>query len=113
MNININIRPSNGNPHGKCVLCGEHFNINSAVAELDYWYQGPESLSGICPDCLAAGPVGAAKRTRKRAKQLRSWAHSLEQLADDMGITPESHWKTTADLRKEENHQEELMRLSR
>jgi hypothetical protein len=108
--IHININPNNCYFDVQFGLCGKLFGMGAAVADLEYWWQGLEVLRGICPDCLAAGPVGAGDRTRNHAKDLKEWADSLEALACEIEITPKSNWKTSAELRAEEDRLENLMR---
>jgi hypothetical protein len=100
INIHVNLIANNCFSDEKCALCGELFSPHAAVAELEYWWQGPRTFGYVCDDCLAAGPVGAAERVREYAKNLRKCAEGKDQLAAYLVITPEINWKTTAELRE-------------
>lgn len=57
-------------------------------------------LDDICPQCLDAGPSGAAARMRETSKNLREWADSLERDANNVeGISVEN-WATSDDCEK-------------
>lgn len=83
-----------------CALCGELFEVEYAsVAVVDGpAVKGASNLpknavaQDVCPDCMAAGPDGAAERMRQRAQDLRKLADDVEQNATEIQTIDPEHW---------------------
>jgi hypothetical protein len=61
----------------------------------------------VCPDCVAAGPAGAAVRARAHAERKRRRAEQIEAMADDLPST--RIWASLEDLKAAERRAEEAM----
>lgn len=86
-----------------CVLCGTDHQQNHACVELI----DPDTsgvIGDICPDCIEAGPEGAAARTREYAYKLvrKAEAQWLE-LAAAVGHIKFKDWATLDDLQAAEH----------
>ncbi len=84
-----------------CVVCGRYFTEDMVAAAL--LPEGKtdcrkDSYGDICPDCLAAGPEGAALECTKHADDLQGSAMALYLLANDIRAIPESDWKKPEDI---------------
>ena len=76
-----------------CRLCGEgHEQNHSAIRLLN----AGKDCGDVCPDCAAAGPMGAAERMREHARGLRAWADELDSDAVEVGQITD--WATVEDL---------------
>jgi len=73
------------NAHSRfpCDLCGNwHEQPGAAVILSEVSSSNPEDRLGeVCPECVRAGPEGAAKRIESQAQALRQEADRLEALA--------------------------------
>jgi hypothetical protein len=76
-----------------CQVCGELHHSEKAVPLLRAVDGSGEWV--ICPDCLSAGPSGAARIARERSEDLAWLSKQIKR------VKPEN-WATTNDIQKHE-----------
>jgi hypothetical protein len=97
--LHIRVYMHNASMSFPCCLCGTGHQQDLSAAELmDGDKRVMKSLSDVCPECLYAGPEGAAKRTREFIRYLREKAIALELLAAEIETLTLDKWATRADL---------------
>lgn len=99
--------------HEECTLCGVIFECRNAGASLMRFEHGqaPTDYGAMCPECLAAGKLGAASRARASAAKLRAlvvpdghdYEHAehaqwLDDLAGDIERMPGDNWAMLGEL---------------
>jgi len=77
-----------------CWVCGEDYTVSDVTARI--LHGGLDAA--ICPACVAAGEVGAAKRMREQAESLHSRAAYLARAADEL-IGAET-WPSADDIER-------------
>ena len=83
-----------------CVICGQVFEQDGVAAML--MMPGADKRLGIgdvCPECLDAGPKGAAERARGYAVYLRERAGKVDDLAVLLEDVPFSAWATSKQVK--------------
>lgn len=88
-----------------CCLCGRFFQQTNFAAALlpdgEDDVLGDDDTLDVCPQCLEAGPTGAAERARLHAEELRDAARALDTLAGEVATIPESDWVTPEEYQAE------------
>jgi len=71
-------------------------------------YDDEVSIGDVCPECVEAGPSGAAQQMRERAKDLRELSDSLERLANEVANVED--WVPIEELRAAKEASTEMRR---
>jgi hypothetical protein len=79
--IFLTLRATLSSGQRDCALCGDRFELASAVAVLHVDDAPPRGY--VCRPCLAGGPAKAAIRVRDRARRLREQAAQLLAMRGD------------------------------
>jgi hypothetical protein len=74
-----------------CCICGEPYEQGVAVASL---VDGDNYPGDVCPDCLEAGHLVAAEKSREYSERLRTQAQRQEALALKLAAMSPDDWGT-------------------